>query len=78
LVLRDFLGKSSNLVPELQRQYEALVDELDKEHKEIAEIQNSDEDYLNELKSSIAEQEFVPPMIAPSSLTLLTDWKLKI
>jgi kinetochore protein Spc7/SPC105 len=69
LILRDFLGRSSNLVPELQCQYEALVDELDKEHKEIAEIQNSDEDYLNELKSSIAEQEFVSPMAAFSSLT---------
>jgi hypothetical protein len=47
------------------------VDELDKEHKEIAEIQNSDEVYLNELKLSIAEQEFVSPMTAFSSLTFL-------
>ena len=38
--------------------------ELEKENAEVAEIEASDQDYLNELKASIAEQRYhalVPP-----------------
>ena len=34
--------------------------ELEQEEAAIAELEKSDKDYLNELKVSIAEQEYVP------------------
>lgn len=49
---------ANELVPSLEKQYQELVTELEKERAEVAEIEASDQDYLNELKISIAEQKF--------------------
>lgn len=44
------------LIPELEKEYEELMRELEQEQAEVAEIEGSDQDYLNELKATIAEQ----------------------
>ena len=45
-----------NVIPELEREYEELMRELEKEQAEVTEIEAGDQDYLNELKATIAEQ----------------------
>jgi kinetochore protein Spc7/SPC105 len=40
----------------LQRELKEIMQELDKENAEVAEIEASDQHYLNELKESIADQ----------------------
>lgn len=47
------------MLPSLRAEYEQAARELQQEETDIAELQNSDKDYLNELKVSIAEQESV-------------------
>ncbi|TFK41287.1 Spc7 kinetochore protein-domain-containing protein [Crucibulum laeve] len=47
---------ADELVPSLEKQYEEIMAELEKEKAEVAEIEACDQDYLNELKASIAEQ----------------------
>ncbi|KAF7306544.1 Spc7 domain-containing protein [Mycena indigotica] len=47
------------ILPGLQQEYDELMRELAQEEAEVAEIQNCDQDYLNGLKASIAEQDFV-------------------
>lgn len=47
------------IIPALQQEYEELVRELGQEQAEVAEIEGSDQDYLNELKATIAEQKYV-------------------
>ncbi|KAJ7169443.1 Spc7 kinetochore protein-domain-containing protein [Mycena filopes] len=44
------------VLPALEREYEEVMRELEQQQAEVAEIENSDQDYLNELKASIAEQ----------------------
>ena len=46
----------ANVIPELEREYEELMRELEKERAEVTEIEAGDQDYLNELKATIAEQ----------------------
>ncbi|KAJ7042697.1 Spc7 kinetochore protein-domain-containing protein [Mycena alexandri] len=45
------------ILPALEREYEEVMRELEQQQAEVAEIENSDQDYLNELKASIAEQD---------------------
>lgn len=52
-----------DLVPVLEKEYEAIMQELEKEQAEVAEIEACDQDYLNELKSEIAEQKYAYPNI---------------
>jgi len=40
----------------MEREYEELMRELEHEQAEVKEIEESDQDYLNELKATIAEQ----------------------
>ncbi len=47
------------MLPDLRAEYEQAAKELQQEEADIAELQNSDKDYLTELKVSIAEQESV-------------------
>lgn len=47
------------VLPALEREYEEVMRELEQQQAEVAEIENSDQDYLNELKASIAEQKCV-------------------
>jgi kinetochore protein Spc7/SPC105 len=44
------------VLPALEREYEEIMRELEQQQAEVAEIENSDQDYLTELKASIAEQ----------------------
>jgi kinetochore protein Spc7/SPC105 len=44
------------VIPDLEREYEQIMAELERERDEVAEIEACDQDYLNELKASIAEQ----------------------
>nr|GAT43645.1 predicted protein [Mycena chlorophos] len=46
-----------HMISELEQEYESLMRELEQEQAEVAEIENCDQDYLNELKASIAEQD---------------------
>ena len=47
------------MLPALRAEYAQAALELRQEETDVAELQNSDKDYLNELKVSIAEQEYV-------------------
>lgn len=44
------------ILPDLEKEYEQLMQELEQEESEVEEIESCDQDYLNELKASIAEQ----------------------
>ena len=44
---------------------------LEQEQADIDEIENSDQDYLNELKASIAEQRCVRPRVTKGMLKML-------
>ena len=47
---------ADDILPDLEKEYEQLVQELEQEESEVKEIESCDQDYLNELKASIAEQ----------------------
>lgn len=51
--------QTDKLVPELERQHQEIMRELEQEQAEVASIEECDEEYLNELKASIAEQKYV-------------------
>ena len=54
------LGRSADgLIPELEQVYQSLTEELEREQAEVAEIESGDQDYLNELKTTVAEQKYV-------------------
>lgn len=55
-ILEGITTTADQVVPALQQEYEVIMEELEKENAEVAEIEASDQDYLNELKASIAEQ----------------------
>ncbi|TFK30384.1 hypothetical protein FA15DRAFT_751438 [Coprinopsis marcescibilis] len=44
------------VIPGLEQDYADIMEELEREQAEVKEIDESDQDYLNELKASIAEQ----------------------
>ncbi|KAH9487055.1 Kinetochore protein spc7 [Psilocybe cubensis] len=46
----------TSIIPALEKEYEDIMRELEKEQTEVAEIEDCDQDYLNELKATIAEQ----------------------
>ena len=53
----EVLSNAANsVIPDLEREYEQIMAELERERAEVAEIEACDQDYLNELKASIAEQ----------------------
>ncbi|KAG6814029.1 hypothetical protein H0H92_003879 [Tricholoma furcatifolium] len=54
--LETMRASVGDLVPSLQQEYEEIMKELERESAEVAEIEDCDQDYLNELKASIAEQ----------------------
>ncbi|KAG6866877.1 hypothetical protein C0991_008814 [Blastosporella zonata] len=49
-------ASAGDLIPALQQEYEDIMKELEKETAEVTEIEACDQEYLNELKASIAEQ----------------------
>jgi kinetochore protein Spc7/SPC105 len=61
-VLEEINKKAQEILPSLRADYEQIMQELEREQAEVAEIENCDQDYLKELKTSIAEQKFVIPL----------------
>jgi kinetochore protein Spc7/SPC105 len=55
-VLESIWATANEVVPALREEYEEIMRELERETAEVAEIEASDQEYLNELKASIAEQ----------------------
>ncbi|KIJ21478.1 hypothetical protein PAXINDRAFT_159567 [Paxillus involutus ATCC 200175] len=55
-LLEGIIRQTQDMVPTLQREYDQLMEELAKEKAEVAELEGCDQDYLNELKVTIAEQ----------------------
>jgi kinetochore protein Spc7/SPC105 len=50
-------------LPPLEEEFAQLKAELDQEQADVAEIEGCDQEYLNELKAEIAEQEYVLPCV---------------
>ena len=46
---------SAALIPELEKECEELLAELEREQAQVAEIEQCDQEFLNELKSTIAD-----------------------
>ena len=57
--LEELIRSADGLIPELEQEYQSLTEELEREQAEVAEIESGDQDYLNELKATIAEQKYV-------------------
>ncbi|KAK2462013.1 hypothetical protein APHAL10511_006476 [Amanita phalloides] len=55
-MLESIRARADEVVPLLERVYENVMRELELEKAEVAEIEASDQDYLNELKNTISEQ----------------------
>lgn len=47
------------MLPTLEAEYEKVMEELQREEADIAELENDDEEFLAELKATIQEQEWV-------------------
>ncbi|KAF9015040.1 Spc7 kinetochore protein-domain-containing protein [Cyathus striatus] len=54
--LQKLRAAADELLPLLEKEYQEIMTEFEREKAEVAEIEASDQDYLNELKASIAEQ----------------------
>ena len=68
--MEDIIKQAQDMLPALRAEYAQAALELREEEADVAELQNSDKDYLDELKVSIAEQESVL-MHAGTSRTLI-------
>ncbi|KAG2149678.1 Spc7 kinetochore protein-domain-containing protein [Suillus cothurnatus] len=55
-VLENIIRQTQEVVPALNEEYENLLRELQQEQADVAELENCDQDYLNELKTTIQEQ----------------------
>ncbi|KIJ45653.1 hypothetical protein M422DRAFT_166538 [Sphaerobolus stellatus SS14] len=54
--LDDIAKRAGKILPGLRQEYEEIMRELQQEQAAVAEIENCDQAYLEELKSTIAEQ----------------------
>ncbi|EIW86479.1 hypothetical protein CONPUDRAFT_45562 [Coniophora puteana RWD-64-598 SS2] len=54
--LEEFTRDAQQIVPGLREEYEQIMRELEQDQADIAELENCDQDYLNELKTTINEQ----------------------
>ncbi|KAJ7293774.1 Spc7 kinetochore protein-domain-containing protein [Mycena rebaudengoi] len=59
LAIEKLQAIPKQVLPVLEREYEDIMRELAQQQAEVAEIESSDQEYLNELKASIAEQNVV-------------------
>jgi kinetochore protein Spc7/SPC105 len=59
LAIEKLQAIPKQVLPVLEREYEDIMRELAQQQAEVAEIESSDQEYLNELKASIAEQKCV-------------------
>ncbi|KAF9821806.1 hypothetical protein IEO21_00236 [Rhodonia placenta] len=55
-VLAKVVKQAQGILPDLRAEYAQVMAELEQEQADIAEIETSDQDYLGELKATIAEQ----------------------
>ncbi|KAG2117939.1 Spc7 kinetochore protein-domain-containing protein [Suillus discolor] len=55
-VLENIIRQAQEVVPALNEEYENLLRELEQEQVDVAELENCNQDYLNELKATIQEQ----------------------
>jgi hypothetical protein len=55
-MLEGIKARTDEIIPALEQEYENTMRELEQEKNEVAEIEASDQDYLNELKNTISEQ----------------------
>jgi hypothetical protein len=58
-VLEVITKQAQALVPSLREEYDQIMHELEQEKLLVAEIENSDQKYLSELKTTISEQKSV-------------------
>ncbi|KAJ7124771.1 Spc7 kinetochore protein-domain-containing protein [Mycena crocata] len=56
LTIEQLQAMPEQILPALEREYEEVMRELEQQQAEVVEIENSDQEYLGELKASIAEQ----------------------
>ncbi|KZS96167.1 hypothetical protein SISNIDRAFT_339849 [Sistotremastrum niveocremeum HHB9708] len=56
LTIKNLNRELTELMPSLQEQHALIMQELDAEKEAVHEIENSDQEYLEELKATIAEQ----------------------
>ncbi|OAX44921.1 hypothetical protein K503DRAFT_788592 [Rhizopogon vinicolor AM-OR11-026] len=55
-VLEDIINQAQEVVPALNEEYENIIRELKQEQADVAELENCDQGYLHELKTTIQEQ----------------------
>lgn len=56
--MESVIGDAQSILPALRAEYAQVLEELEQEEAAVAELEKSDKDYLNELKVTIAEQEY--------------------
>lgn len=61
--LEDMKNSVDELVPQLEKEYADLMQQLEQEQAEVAEIESGDQEYLNDLKATIAEQKYVSQVL---------------
>ena len=52
----QLIKETESLLPALRDQHEQTIQELDREQKEIADLERSDPSFLEELKTTIDDQ----------------------
>ena len=63
--LAGVIKEAQDMLPDLRQEYEEVMRQLEQEQADIDEIENSDKDYLNELKATIAEQRYASSLLQP-------------
>lgn len=56
--MESVIGDAQSILPALRAEYAQVLEELEQEEAAVVELEKSDKDYLNELKVTIAEQEY--------------------
>ena len=67
------IKEAQDMLPELRQEYEEVTRLLAQEQADIDEIENSDKDFLNELKATIAEQRYLLWVSGPDMRVLTTS-----
>ena len=62
--MEGIIHRAHENIPNLQQEYDQLMEGLEREKANVAELEACDQDYLNELKGSIAEQRYAHCLIS--------------
>jgi hypothetical protein len=54
--LETIIQQAQNLLPSLQEEHAQVIKEFEQEQGVVAQIENCDQEYLSELKGTLAEQ----------------------